>query len=238
MIMKKQDLKPKFIITIDGYSSTGKSSFARQIAQRYGMLHIDTGALYRIVTLHAIRQGLMDENHQVDIEKLAVSLTHTQIGLRPAGITCDVIYDGQAAGNEIRSMEVSDQVSYIAAIQQIRDYVNDILYRFSTDHCIVVDGRDMGTAVFPAADLKIFMTASKEVRAQRRMEELRAKDPGITYEEVLDNLIKRDTLDETREIAPLRKAEDALVLDNTDMTMEDQLEWLDNILRERGIKCK
>ena len=194
--MKQQ---PKIIIAIDGYSSTGKSSFATLIAKKLGYIHLDSGALYRAVTLYGLRKGAIGDG-KINVEGL------------------------------IRQMEVSSYVSPVSAIAKVRNFVDDNLHKMAAGGGVVMDGRDIGTTVFPNAELKIFMTADDLVRAMRRYKE--TTDPGVTFIDVLHNLRDRDLRDSTREVSPLRKADDAIVLDNTCMTMEDELEWL-NLLNEK-----
>ena len=192
---------PQLIIAIDGYSSTGKSSFAKLIAEKLGYIHLDSGALYRAVTLHGLRNGTIADG-KIDADALL-----------------------------IRQMEVSSYVSPVSAIAAVRTFVDDNLHKMASGGGVVMDGRDIGTTVFPNADLKIFMQADDLVRAMRRYKE--TTDPGTTFIDVLNNLRDRDRRDSTREVSPLRKADDAIVLDNTCMTMEDELNWLFTLLEEK-----
>ncbi|MBQ7222214.1 MAG: (d)CMP kinase [Bacteroidales bacterium] len=219
---------PKIIIAIDGYSSTGKSSFAKLIAKELGYVHLDSGALYRAITLHALRKGLIDYRNRIDEDSLMDSLSTLKISLRP-----EVYLGDENVETEIRQMDVSNSVSPISAIPFVRAFVDNILRECGKDGGIVMDGRDIGTNVFPNAELKIFMTASPDERATRRYKEMVASGKHVSFEEVLKNLSERDYIDSHRSVSPLRQADDAIVLDNTTMTMEDQMVWLKGILRDQ-----
>ena len=220
---------PDIIIAIDGYSSTGKSSFAKIIANEFGFLYLDSGALYRGVTLFAIENGLIDEDCTIDVPALTTAMEDLDIHFGKGGT-----YIGERCiENEIRSLEVAGKVSPIATVAQVRDYVDRKLREFGSKKRVVMDGRDIGTTVFPDAELKIFMTADPMIRAQRRADEMIAKGDQVETEEVLKNLQERDYIDSHREVSPLSQAEDALVLDNSHMTMDDQVEWLKEIIKER-----
>ena len=220
--MKQQ---PKIIIAIDGYSSTGKSSFAKLIAERLGYIHLDSGALYRAVTLYGLRKGAIGDG-KIDKDALVALLPGLEVSQSP--YTC--IFDENVEGL-IRQMEVSRFASPVSAIAEVRNFVDDNLHRMVSGGGVVMDGRDIGTTVFPNAELKIFMQADDLVRAMRRYRE--TSDPGVTFIDVLHSLRERDLRDSTREVSPLRKADDAIVLDNTCMTMEDEIEWLVNLLNEK-----
>lgn len=226
---------PKIIIAIDGHSSTGKSSFAKIIAAKYGFIYVDTGALYRGVTLFAIRESLIDNQNSVDQVKLAQIINSINLEFRATGTDgrSELYLNGTLIEREIRGLEVSNKVSFIAALPIVRDFVDRILIRYGKQKGVVMDGRDIGTVVFPNAELKIFMTANPEVRAERRYKELVEKGERADFKEVLQNILQRDYLDENRETAPLRKAEDAVMLDNSDMTIDDQIKWLDNIVSKK-----
>lgn len=226
-------LIPDIIIAIDGYSSTGKSSFARLIATEFSFLYLDSGAMYRGVTLYAIEKGLVDNNGNVDTHALAAALPDLDVHFTgsPSG---SLTYLGdRCIEQEIRSLAVSGKVSPVSAVPQVREYVDRKLREFGSRKRVVMDGRDIGTTVFPDAELKIFMTADPMIRAERRAAELRAKGEDATIEEVLKNLEERDYIDSHRETSPLRKAEDALVLDNSHMTMKDQMDWVRKVVEER-----
>lgn len=220
---------PDIIIAIDGYSSTGKSSFAKIIADEFSFLYLDSGALYRGVTLFAIENGHISDDFTIDVPNLTEGLENLDIHFGPGGT-----YMGERCiENEIRSLEVAGKVSPIATIPQVRNYVDRKLREFGKKKRIVMDGRDIGTTVFPEAELKLFMTADPRIRAQRRAAEMQAKGQEVNLEDVLRNLQERDHIDSHREVSPLTQAEDAVVLDNSHMTMQDQLEWLKGLIRER-----
>ena len=220
--MKQQ---PKIIIAIDGYSSTGKSSFAKLIAERLGYIHLDSGALYRAVTLYGLRKGAIGDG-KIDKDALVALLPGLEVSQSP----CTCIFDENVEGL-IRQMEVSRFASPVSAIAEVRNFVDDNLHRMASGGGVVMDGRDIDTTVFPNAELKIFMQADDLVRAMRRYRE--TSDPGVTFIDVLHSLRERDLRDSNREVSPLRKADDAIVLDNTCMTMEDEIEWLVNLLNEK-----
>jgi len=230
IIMKKKEI----IIAIDGHSSTGKSTFARMIAIKYGLIYLDTGALYRGVTLIAIREGLIGADSTIDTRSLMLILPGISFSFLNTEGKQQLLIDGLSVEKEIRSLEIAGKVSIVASIPEIRDFVNNIIRRMGETGGIVMDGRDIGTVVFPNADLKIFMTASAEIRAKRRYMELTEKGDAANYEDVLKNIIDRDYMDEHREVAPLIKADDALLLDNGNMSIEQQMEWVEKILRGDG----
>lgn len=220
---------PDIIIAIDGYSSTGKSSFAKIIANEFSFLYLDSGALYRGVTLFAIENGFIQDDCTIDVPELEKGLETLDLHFGEGGA-----YIGdRCIENEIRSLAVADKVSPIATVPQVRNFVDKKLREFGQKKRIVMDGRDIGTTVFPEAELKIFMTASAEIRAERRAAEMRAKGEEVSIEEVKKNLLERDYIDSHRETSPLSKADDAIVLDNSDMTMADQMVWLKGIMAER-----
>ena len=222
-------LIPDIIIAIDGYSSTGKSSFAKIIANEFSFQYLDSGALYRGVTLFAIENGYIGDDNTINVPELDKALNDLDLHFGPKGT-----YIGERCiETEIRSMEVAGKVSPIATVAEVRDFVDRKLREFGRNGRIVMDGRDIGTTVFPNAELKIFMTADPLVRARRRAEEMEAKGMKADLEEVLKNLQERDYIDSHREVSPLTQAEDAIVLDNSYMTMEDQLNWLKGIIKER-----
>ena len=217
--------QPKIIIAIDGYSSTGKSSFAKLIAERLGYIHLDSGALYRAVTLYGLRKGAIADG-KINEEALVALLPEIEVSQRP-----DTYLFNENVEGLIRQMEVSSYVSPVSAIPPVREFVDDNLHKMAAGGGVVMDGRDIGTTVFPNAELKIFMQADDLVRAMRRYKE--TTDPGTTFIDVLHNLRDRDLRDSTREVSPLRKADDAIVLDNTCMTMDDEMEWLVALLNEK-----
>jgi cytidylate kinase len=220
---------PDIIIAIDGYSSTGKSSFAKIIANEFSFLYLDSGALYRGVTLFAIENGFINDECAIDVPGLEQALADLDLHFGAEGT-----YIGdRCIEKEIRSLAIADKVSPIATVPQVRDFVDRKLREFGKKKRIVMDGRDIGTTVFPDAELKIFMTATPEIRAERRAAEMRAKGEDVKIEDVMKNLLERDYIDSHRETSPLSKADDAIVLDNTDMTMADQMVWLKEIMAER-----
>ena len=220
---------PDIIIAIDGYSSTGKSSFAKIIANEFSFQYLDSGALYRGVTLHAIEKGLIDEDCAIDAPALEASLKNLDLHFGPEGT-----YIGdRCIEEEIRSLAVAGKVSPIAAVAEVREFVDRKLREFGKDKRVVMDGRDIGTTVFPDAELKIFMTADPLIRARRRAAEMEAKGEQADLEEVMKNLLERDYIDSHRETSPLTQADDAIVLDNSFMTMEDQMAWIKEIIADR-----
>lgn len=201
---------------------------ARQLAKRIGYVYVDTGAMYRAVTLYALRRGFLKADGSVDADALEKELDSLDItfSLNPQTGCPDTCLNGEVVESEIRQMEVSSHVSVIAALPFVREALVRQQQKMGQQKGIVMDGRDIGTTVFPHAELKIFVTASAEVRAQRRYDELTAKGEKCNYEEILENVKERDRIDSTRETSPLRQAEDAIVLDNTHMTIPEQENWL------------
>ncbi len=220
---------PDIIIAIDGYSSTGKSSFAKMIANEFSFLYLDSGALYRGVTLFAIENGHIGDDNTINVPELAKALDNLDLHFGAEG----TYIGGRCIEKEIRSMEVAGKVSPIAAVAEVRAYVDRKLREFGKNGRIVMDGRDIGTTVFPEAELKLFMTADPMVRAQRRADEMKAKGMEADIREVLKNLQERDYIDSHRDVSPLTQAKDAIVLDNSHMTMEEQVVWLKDIIKER-----
>ncbi len=216
----------KIVIAIDGFSSCGKSTFAKAIAARLGYIFIDTGAMYRAVTLCAINQGAVSEQ-SVDEQAVVALLNGVDISFRfnsERGAS-DVYVNGECVESKIRSIEVSNCVSRISSIKEVREKLVALQQQMGRDRGVVMDGRDIGTVVFPDAELKIFMTADPKVRAERRYAELIAKGDKVTMEEILENVVSRDKADMTRAISPLRQADDAIVLDNSYMSVEEQMAW-------------
>ena len=217
----------KIVVAIDGHSSCGKSTMAKELARRVGYVYVDTGAMYRAVTLFALRGGMIDSG-KVDAEALQKRLGEISIGFEPdaktGGQNC--LLCGENVEREIRSMEVSNVVSPVATLPFVREELVRQQQKMGEQKGIVMDGRDIGTVVFPNAELKIFVTASAEVRAKRRYDELLAKGQPADFEDILHNVQERDYIDSHREVSPLRKADDALLLDNSNMTREEQNEWL------------
>ena len=224
---------PDIKIAVDGYSSTGKSSFARLIAKEFSFLYLDSGALYRAVTLFAIRNGMTGEGGSVDAGALSASLPEIRISFRNDRDGSHTFLGDECVDEAIRTIEVSSYVSPVAVIPEVREFVDRILRDYGKAGRVVMDGRDIGTTVFPDAELKIFMVADANVRAMRRLKEMKASGSDADFDTVLENLKTRAYIDSHRETSPLRQAEDAIVLDNTDMTLEDQMVWLRDIVRRR-----
>jgi cytidylate kinase len=220
---------PDIIIAIDGCSSTGKSSFAKIIANEFSFLYLDSGALYRGVTLFAMENGYISGDNTINMPALLAGLEDLDMHFGENGT-----YIGdRCIEEEIRSLAVAGKVSPIATVAQVREFVDRKLREFGRNKRVVMDGRDIGTTVFPDAELKIFMTANAQVRAQRRADEMKAKGMDVNLEDVMNNLLERDHIDSTRETSPLTQASDAIVLDNSYMTMEQQLEWLKKVISEK-----
>lgn len=218
---------PDIIIAVDGYSSTGKSSFAKQVARKFGFLYLDSGALYRGVTLFAQEELLISRLNVVS-PKLERALGGLDLHFSEDGRT---FMGPRCIEQQIRTMEVSSQVSPVAAIPYVRNYVDRRLHEMASAGRVVMDGRDIGTTVFPDAEVKIFMTATPQVRAKRRFDELAAKGEHPIYEEVLANLQERDYIDSHRETSPLVRAADAFELDNSEMTMDQELAWIQGLIQ-------
>ena len=218
----------KIVIAIDGFSSCGKSTMAKDLARRIGYVYVDTGAMYRSVTLFALNHHLFNEDGSVKADQLEKLMPEVNISFKLNTETGrpDTYLNGVCVENDIRGMEVSSHVSPIAAIPFVREALVAQQQRMGGDKGIVMDGGDSGTTVFPEAELKIFVTASAEVRAQRRYDELKAKGAEANYDDILKNVQERDYIDTHREVSPLRKADDALELDNSHMTIEEQNAWL------------
>lgn len=220
--------KKLITIAIDGFSSSGKSTMAKVLAKNIGYAYIDTGAMYRAVTLYCIDNGLIDGDN-VNTAQLEKKINDIAISFSvdPETGASVTMLNGKNVEKEIRDMRVSGKVSVVAAIPFVRRALVKQQQQMGDSKGIVMDGRDIGTVVFPNAEMKVYVDASPETRAQRRFDELKAKgDASITYEEVLENVKYRDHLDQTREESPLRKAEDAIVLDNSHMTPDEQNKWL------------
>jgi cytidylate kinase len=220
---------PDIIIAIDGYSSTGKSSFAKIIANEFSFLYLDSGALYRGVTLFAIEAGLIDEDNTINVPELTKAMENLDLHFGDEG----TYLGDRCIENEIRSLAVAGKVSPIATVPQVRDFVTRKLQELGKGGRVVMDGRDIGTTVFPDAELKLFMTADPMIRAQRRADEMKAKGEDVDIQEVLNNLQERDYIDSHRDVSPLTQAEDAIVLDNSHMNMEQQMTWLKDLISKR-----
>ncbi len=222
---------PDIIIAVDGFSSTGKSTFAKMVAKEFGFLYLDSGAMYRGVTLAALEGGLIAKDGSIDLDALSQRLVSLDLHFqRESGATLLYLGD-RCIEKEIRGMEVSSHVSPISAVPFVRNWVDARLHAFSEGGRVIMDGRDIGTTVFPDAELKIFMVADDAVRAQRRFDEMLSKGQSPKLEEVMENLRQRDYIDSHREASPLRKAEDAFVLDNTHMTLHEELVWVLGVIQ-------
>ena len=218
----------KITIAIDGHSSCGKSTMAKDLAKRIGYIYVDTGAMYRSVTLYALRNGLFNANGTIKEEELKAQMGNIKISfkLNKATGRPDTYLNGENVENQIRTMEVSSHVSVIAALPFVRAALVEQQQQMGAEKGIVMDGRDIGTVVFPHAELKVFVTASPEVRAQRRYDELKAKGMEANFDDILKNVQERDYIDSHRATSPLRKAEGAIELDNSNITIEQQQQWL------------
>lgn len=224
----------KIIVAIDGHSSCGKSTVAKDLAKVLSIAYIDTGAMYRAVTLYALRNNLID-NDIVDEKGIVESLSNISVSFTFNSETKsnETFLNGKNVEKDIRTLEVSNKVSYVSAIGSVRKQLVEWQRDMGSKQSVVMDGRDIGTVVFPNADIKIFMTASDEVRAKRRYDELTSKGENVTMDEVLNNIKERDYIDSTRAESPLRKAEDAILLDNSKMSIEDQFDWIIKKMRSK-----
>ena len=222
-------MNSKIIIAIDGYSSSGKSTMARRLAKTIGYRYIDSGAMYRAVTLYAMEHGLIKPDGNVDAERLTEMLPEINVDFTLDGDRQFTTLNGRVVEDEIRSLEVPSHVSPVAAIPSVRHALVRMQRAMGEEKGIVMDGRDIGTVVFPQAEMKVFCNASPQKRAERRYEELREKGKDVSFDEVLANVVERDRIDTTRAESPLRCAPDAVKLDNSSMTIEEQNEWLLNL---------
>lgn len=226
----------RIIIAIDGFSSCGKSTMAKDLAKEIGYIYVDTGAMYRSVTLYALRHGMFRADGSIDTGALEAAMPEIRITFKLNKETGrpDTYLNGELVEKDIRTMEVSSKVSPIAALPFVRKALVEQQQMMGREKGIVMDGRDIGTAVFPDAELKVFVTASAEVRAQRRYDELKAKGMEADYASILKNVEERDYIDSHREVSPLRKADDAIELDNSHMTIAEQKQWLREKFEERA----
>lgn len=225
----------KIIVAIDGYSSSGKSTMARELARRIGYVYVDSGAMYRAVTLYAIRHG-MAGGGKIDRDALVAALPGISVTFEPAGAdgVQHTLLNGEDVEREIREMQVSSHVSPVAEIAEVRERLVRLQQEAGEAKGIVMDGRDIGTTVFPDAEMKVFVDASPEIRARRRHEELTAKGKQADYGDVLKNILERDNIDKNRKDSPLQQAADAVVLCNDDMSIEEQHKWLMNLFKLRS----
>lgn len=227
-------MNKKIIIAIDGYSSCGKSTFARAIAEELNYIYIDSGAMYRAVTLYCMRSGLIGKQ-EIRTRNIIASLSDININFiyNPDIGKYETFLNSQNVEREIRTIEVSAHVSRVSQIPEVRSRMVELQREIGVFKGIVMDGRDIGTVVFPDAEIKIFMTASVDIRAKRRYDELISKGEKVDFEEVKRNIIARDIADENRDISPLRRAEDAILLDNTRMTVVQQMLWAMEIIEKK-----
>lgn len=225
----------RIVIAIDGYSSCGKSTMAKDLAKEVGYVYVDSGAMYRSVTCFCQQKGWIVDG-VVNEAELAKVINDLKIEFRvnPETGKSDTYLNGENVEREIRSLAVSNQVSIVSAIKFVREAMVAQQQAFSKDKGVVMDGRDIGTVVFPDAELKVFVTASAEIRAKRRYDELKAKGQEESFDAILENVKQRDYLDENRAESPLRKADDAVVLDNSNLTIEEQKKWLLDLFNERA----
>ncbi|MCZ6595926.1 MAG: (d)CMP kinase [Bacteroidetes bacterium] len=220
-------------IAIDGFSSTGKSTLGRQLANYLDYVFVDSGAMYRAVTLYGLQKGFISETG-FDSEKLIASLTDISLEFvnNSEGIA-EIHLNGENVEKEIRTLEISEYVSPVATLSEVRKKLVELQRKLGEGRGVVMDGRDIGTVVMPNADLKIFMNASREVRAQRRYKELLNRGENISYEEVLENVTERDNIDSTRQLSPLKQADDAIVVDNSEMNISDQFHMILQLAKDR-----
>ncbi len=222
----------KIIITIDGWSSCGKSTLAKQLAKQLGYVYVDSGAMYRAITLYFLRNHIDWENHEKVLD--ALKEITIEFHFNKQSQQSDIYLNGEDVEYHIRDMIVADKVSDVATIKEVREFAVKQQQKMGRKKGIVMDGRDIGTTVFPHAELKLFMTADISIRVERRFKEMYEKNPNVTIEEVKNNLEMRDYIDSNREISPLRKADDAIVLDNSNLTMEEQLKLALTFLKEKS----
>lgn len=227
-------MEKKLIIAIDGYSSCGKSTFAKAVASELNYLYIDSGAMYRAVTLYCIRKGLAGKDF-INVPSIVSELgnIHIDFVFNPDLGENETFLNSENVEKEIRSMEVAAYVSRISQIHEVRERMVEMQRQIGMFKGIVMDGRDIGTVVFPDADIKIFMTASVDIRAKRRYDELKGKGIVAEFEDIKNNIVARDIADENRDISPLRRADDAIVLDNSRMTVRQQMSWIKDIIDKK-----
>ena len=222
---------PDIIIAVDGFSSTGKSTFAKMVAKEFAFLYLDSGAMYRGVTMFAMENGMVAPDGSIDEPALQAVVGTLDLHFRREDGQTRLYLGDRCIEKEIRTLEVSSHVSPVSAIPFVRNYVDDRLHAFSEGGRVIMDGRDIGTTVFPHAELKVFMTAEDQVRAQRRFDEMVSKGETPVFEEVLKNLLERDYIDSHRETSPLARAADAYVMDNTHMTLHEELVWVLGVIQ-------
>lgn len=224
----------KIIVAIDGYSSSGKSTMAKALARHTGYIYVDSGAMYRAVTLYGMRKGLVSQEKGVDVEGLAAVLPEIDITfVKDSAGNQRTVMNGEDVEHEIRDLEVSDLVSPVAEVPEVRRYLVELQKGYGRERGIIMDGRDIGTTVFPDAEMKVFVEATAEIRAHRRLKEMLEEGNHATYEEVLHNITERDRIDTTRKESPLRKAPDAITFYNNDVPIEEQMMVLIKLFNER-----
>lgn len=220
-------------IAVDGHSSCGKSTLAKDLAKYFDFLYIDTGAMYRAVTLFAIRKGVF-KNDKENYELLLKNLSEINIEFKQTSKDKTEIYlNGENVEYEIRNLEVSSKVSPIATVPEVRTLLVDLQRKMSENKSVVMDGRDIGTVVFPNAEVKLFVTADVETRAKRRFDELKQKNMDVDYDSIFKNITERDFIDQNREVSPLKKAEDAILIDNSTLSIKQQLDLAVKIIKEK-----
>ena len=229
------DSKKQRVVAIDGYSSTGKSTIAKGLASRLGLVYIDSGAMYRAVTYYALENGLISDDGKINTEKLYDALDTIEIDFHFNSETgkSETLLNAENVENQIRTPRVASVVSEVSALSRVRSFLVFQQQKMGEKGGIVMDGRDIGTVVFPHAMVKIFTTAAEDIRVKRRFDELRSKGDSSDMESVRENLLHRDYIDENRSDSPLRRAEDAIVLDNSQMSMDEQLEWAVRLVQDR-----
>lgn len=227
-------MQKRLIIAIDGYSSCGKSTFARAIAKELNYIYIDSGAMYRTVTLYCLRKGFITKDY-LKVESIISELgdIHIEFVYNPDILEYETFLNSENVEKEIRGIQVTSFVSRISQIQEVRTRMVELQRQIGVLKGIVMDGRDIGTVVFPDADIKLFMTATVDVRAKRRFDEMTSKGIIVDFEEIKRNIIARDIADENRDISPLRRADDAIILDNTRMSVEEQMIWVKQIIDKK-----
>jgi len=227
-------MEKKLIIAIDGYSSCGKSTFAKIIAKELNYIFIDSGAMYRAITLWCIRNNFISDSY-IDTESIIYGLKDVNVSfiINPETNTPEIFLNSENVENEIRSLEVTKYVSKISQIHEVRTKLVELQRKIGAGKGIVMDGRDIGAVVFPNANIKIFMTASVDIRAKRRFDEMKAKGVEVDFEDIRNSIIARDIADENRDISPLRKAEDAITLDNSRMSVDAQMSWIKEIIEKK-----
>lgn len=225
--------KKTFVIAIDGHSSCGKSTLARQLAEKLDIVYVDSGAMYRAITLYALQHDCFDDNESLDRQKIIYALPGIDIDFVKKNNKHHTILNNTDVSALIRSMEISKLVSEVSAVPEVRQKMVKLQRKMAQNKSLVMDGRDIGTVVFPDADLKIFLTAKEQIRAERRFKELKGQGIKTDFKAVLENIKKRDRIDSTRAVSPLKKADDACVIDNSELTPEEQLEKALQLVKKR-----